>query len=58
MPLGPPSRKSPPLGVLPMALALIVAAFLGAAIGLVYQASGLGDADEEAEAASTEQASD
>ena len=41
-----------------MALALIVAAFLGAAIGLVYQASGLGDADEETDALVSADASD
>jgi hypothetical protein len=30
-----------------MALALVVAAFLGAAIGLVWQDSGLGGTDED-----------
>lgn len=44
--LGPPSRRSAPLGVMRMALALVAAAFLGAAIGLVWQDSGLGEAEE------------
>ncbi len=47
MSLGSPSRRSAPLGVARMALALVLAAFLGAALGLVWQDSGLGDAQEE-----------
>jgi len=47
MALGPPRRKSAPLGVPWMALALIFAAFLGAVLGLVWQSSGIGkDKDE------------
>lgn len=40
MPLGPPGRRSDPLNVIAMALALVFAAFLGAALGLVWHASG------------------
>lgn len=43
MSLGPAARKSEPLFILPMAAALVLAAFLGGALGLLWQASGLGD---------------
>jgi hypothetical protein len=46
MSLGPPSRRNEPLFVVPMALALVLAAFLGAALGLVWQSAGFG-AEEE-----------
>ena len=48
MALGPPGRRNEPLYVMPMALALVLAAFLGAALGLVWQSAGF---DEEEEAA-------
>jgi len=47
MPLGPPGRRNEPLNVIAMALALAFAAFLGAAIGLIWHASGFGE-DESA----------
>ena len=37
MALGQASRRNEPLHVIPMALALVLAAFLGAALGLVWQ---------------------
>ena len=51
MPLveGPPGK--PPLGIGWMALALVLAAFLGAAMGLVWQSTGLGEADPDEEEA-------
>ena len=42
MSLGPPNRRTEPLYVIPMALALVLAAFLGAALGLVWQSTGFG----------------
>ena len=47
MALGPSGRRKEPLNVLWMAGALALAAFLGAALGLLWHASGLGD-DEPA----------
>ncbi|MES2699959.1 MAG: hypothetical protein V4647_10145 [Pseudomonadota bacterium] len=47
---GTETRK-PRLGVWRMALALVLAAFLGGALGLIWQSTGLGDADEAASAA-------
>ena len=49
MTLGPASRRNDPLYVVPMALALVLAAFLGGAMGLVWQSAGFGG-DDEAEA--------
>lgn len=43
--LGRPGRSDPPLNVILMAISLALAAFLGAAAGLVWQSSGLGDED-------------
>ena len=43
MPLGPPGRRNEPLNVIAMALALAFAAFLGAALGLLWHASGFGE---------------
>lgn len=43
MGLGPSGRRNDPLNVIAMALALVLAAFLGAALGLLWHASGLGD---------------
>jgi len=42
MAIGPAGRRPDPLYVIPMALALVVAAFLGGALGLVWHASGFG----------------
>lgn len=38
MAIGPPGRRPDPLNVIPMALALVLAAILGAALGLLWQA--------------------
>ena len=38
MAIGPPGRRPDPLNVTAMALALVLAAFLGAALGLLWQA--------------------
>jgi hypothetical protein len=46
MPLGPSGRKSEPLHVFWMALALVVAAALGGALGLIWQATGFGSESE------------
>jgi len=48
MTLGSSGRRSDPLHVVPMALALVLAAFLGAALGLVWQSVGFGGGEEEA----------
>ena len=48
MSLGPSSRPTEPLHVVAMALALVLAAFLGAALGLVWQSAGFGGGDEAA----------
>ena len=50
MSLGPTNRRNEPLYVVPMALALVLAAFLGAALGLVWQSAGFGGEDESVEA--------
>ena len=42
MALGSSGRRSEPLYVVPMALALVLSAFLGAALGLVWQSVGFG----------------
>jgi hypothetical protein len=47
MALGSPGWRNEPLYVIPMALALVFAAFLGAALGLVWQAAGFGEGTEE-----------
>jgi hypothetical protein len=46
MSLGQPNRRNEPLYVVPMALALVLAAFLGAAAGLVWQSVATGSAEE------------
>ena len=46
MTLGSPGRRNEPLFVIPMALALVLAAFLGAALGLLWQSAGFGEADQ------------
>ncbi len=43
MAMGTPGRKPEPLHVIRMALALVFAAVAGAALGLVWHASGFGD---------------
>jgi len=45
-----PGRRQEPLLVVPMALGLVLAAFTGAALGLVWQSSGLGSEDDPATA--------
>jgi hypothetical protein len=45
MALGSSGRRNEPLYVVPMALALALAAFLGAALGLVWQSVGFGGKD-------------
>ena len=47
MALGSPGRRPEPLHVIPMALALVLAAFLGGALGLVWQAAGFGGDEPE-----------
>jgi hypothetical protein len=42
MPIGPPGKRQEPLYIVPMALALALAAFVGGGLGLVWQATGLG----------------
>jgi len=42
MALGPSNRRNEPLYVIPMALALVLAAFLGGALGLIWHAAGFG----------------
>lgn len=46
MALGQPNRRNEPLHVVPMALALVLSAFLGAALGLVWQSAGFGEEDK------------
>ena len=46
-------RRQEPIHVVPMALTLLLAAFTGGALGLVWQSTGLGDEDEQV---STEEA--
>jgi hypothetical protein len=38
MAIGPPGRKPDPIHLIPMAIALVLAAFLGAALGLLWHA--------------------
>ena len=42
MPIGPSGRPPEPLYVIPTAIALVLAAFAGGALGLIWNASGLG----------------
>ena len=51
MPLGAPGRPRQKLGVIPMALILVAAAFLGSTLGLVWQSSGIGAEKAEEDAA-------
>ncbi|MBT2135712.1 hypothetical protein KK137_15335 [Croceibacterium sp. LX-88] len=50
MTTGPSGRRQEPLYVIPMALALILAAIFGAAFGLVWHAAGFGAKAESATA--------
>ena len=54
--LGGPGRTDPPLHVIVMAIVLVLAAFAGAGIGLVWQSSGLGDDAATAQDAAAEPA--
>lgn len=45
MALGTPGRKREPLYVVRMALALVLAAALGGALGLAWHAAGFGDGE-------------
>lgn len=49
MALGGAGGSRERLGVIPMALALVLAAVAGAALGFVWQSSGLGEEDEAAQ---------
>lgn len=51
MPLGPSGRRNEPLNVIAMALALVLAAFLGAAAGLIWHGSGFGGEEAPASGA-------
>ena len=51
MVLGRPDGPKPVFGVWRMALALAGAAFLGGALGLIWQSAGFGDEDEAGEEA-------
>jgi hypothetical protein len=46
--------RKPRLGVRMMLLALVLSAFLGGALGLLWHSSGLGDADPAADSAAPE----
>lgn len=48
MALGPSGKRHEPLNVIAMALGLVLAAFLGAALGLIWHASGMGGEEEAA----------
>ena len=48
MPLGTPGRAQEPIHVVPMALALALAAFLGGALGLIWHAAGFSDDEQQA----------
>ena len=56
MAIGERRRRRPPLRVWLMAIGLVVSAFLGASLGLVWQTSGLGDADDSSAEVSQEAA--
>jgi hypothetical protein len=51
MTLGSPNRRKEPLHVVPMALALVLAAALGGAAGVIWQWVGFGGGEEEAASA-------
>ena len=54
MALGPSGRRNEPLHVLWIAAALVVAAFLGAALGVLWHAAGFGNEDETPAAQSSD----
>jgi uncharacterized protein involved in exopolysaccharide biosynthesis len=65
MALGPPGRRDEPLHVFWMALALVLAAFLGGAAGLVWhaldreeEAAGESEGEADAEEAGSAEAAD
>lgn len=58
MALGKPNRARPPLNVLVMLVALVFAAFLGAAAGLVWQSADWFSEEPEDEVLTDEVASD
>jgi len=47
MAISPSGRRQEPIHVVPMALTLLLAAFTGGALGLVWQSTGLSDDDEQ-----------
>ncbi len=49
MVLGRQEEPGPQIGVGRMALALVVAAFLGGAVGLIWQSAGFGDEAQDGE---------
>ena len=51
MALGPSGRRNEPLNVIAMALALVLAAFLGAALGLIWHAAGSATTEDARRAA-------
>ena len=51
MALGPSGRRDEPLYVVPMALALVLAAALGGAAGVIWQWAGFGGGEDEASSA-------
>ena len=53
MPLGQSGRRNEPLHVGWMALALVLAAFLGAALGLIWQSVGFGGGNDASVAEKT-----
>lgn len=57
MALGAQGRRKAPLGVIAMLLGLVIAAFLGAAAGLIWQSSDGFDEDAKEEVVTAEQVS-
>lgn len=56
MAIGRPQRRKVPLGVFGMAMALTVAAFIGAVAGLLWQSADWFDEEPEEEVLTVEQA--
>ena len=54
MPFGNTRKRKAPLGVLIMIVALVLAAFIGAAAGLIWQSAGGFDEDPEHEVVTAE----
>lgn len=55
MAIGNPTRKTTPLGVFVMLFALVIAAFLGGAVGLFFQNTDLLDEEVEEEVVTAQQ---